>query len=141
MQIAGRLGIQVQDVNNVIIWGNHSSTQYPDVNHGTVKVSDSNLPIRQAVKDDDWLNGAFVTVCHRSVTCSIVLKEVFIVVLSGYDLSFFSFAYSGVHSGVKSNSNSLWFCTAMLHDNLMTGFLAQFSSKQFTPATYGVFLV
>ena len=30
--------MHVTDVRNVIIWGNHSSTQYPDVNHGTVKV-------------------------------------------------------------------------------------------------------
>ena len=75
MQIASRLDIRVQDVENVIIWGNHSSTQYPDVNHGTVSLPHK-TPIRQAVKDDDWLNGAFVTVRRCSVTCSIVMKEV-----------------------------------------------------------------
>ena len=30
------MGVPVAEVKNVIIWGNHSSTQYPDVNHGTV---------------------------------------------------------------------------------------------------------
>lgn len=64
MQIANRLDIRVQQVNNVIIWGNHSSTQYPDVNHGTVALPDGRVPIRQAVKDDDWLNGDFVKVYH-----------------------------------------------------------------------------
>ena len=73
MQVASRLGIRVQDVENVIIWGNHSSTQYPDVNHGTVTLPDGQLPIRQAVKDDNWLNGDFVKVCWCSVTCSVVL--------------------------------------------------------------------
>ena len=29
-----KAGVPVSDVKNVVIWGNHSSTQYPDVNHG-----------------------------------------------------------------------------------------------------------
>merc|ERR1719420_2842959 len=44
-QIAAKAGVGVADVQNVIIWGNHSSTQYPDVNHGTVK----GKPIRQVI--------------------------------------------------------------------------------------------
>ena len=53
------------EVKNAIIWGNHSSTQYPDVNHGTV----NGTPIREAVKDDDWLNGDFIsTVQQRGAT-------------------------------------------------------------------------
>ncbi|EDL07853.1 malate dehydrogenase 1, NAD (soluble), isoform CRA_e, partial [Mus musculus] len=35
-QIALKLGVTADDVKNVIIWGNHSSTQYPDVNHAKV---------------------------------------------------------------------------------------------------------
>ena len=64
VQIASRLGIRVEQVRNVIIWGNHSSTQYPDVNHGTVTMPEGHVPIRQAVKDDDWLNGDFVKVLY-----------------------------------------------------------------------------
>lgn len=97
MQIAGRLGIRVQDVENVIIWGNHSSTQYPDVNHGTVNLPDGQLPIRQAVKDDNWLNGDFVKVRQCSVTCSVVL----IVLLLMYLIVCFFFIHdSGFHLGV-----------------------------------------
>ena len=92
MQVASRLGIRVQDVENVIIWGNHSSTQYPDVNHGTVTLPDGQLPIRQAVKDDNWLNGDFVKVCWCSVTCSVVL-----IVLLMY---LFFFCNSGFHLSV-----------------------------------------
>jgi malate dehydrogenase len=55
-QISQRLQCAVSDVRNVIIWGNHSSTQYPDVNHGTVTRPDGlTLPIRTAVCDDAWL--------------------------------------------------------------------------------------
>jgi malate dehydrogenase len=59
-QLSEKLGVPVTDVSNVIIWGNHSSTQYPDVNHGTVVVAGAKVPIRTAVKDDAWLNEAFI---------------------------------------------------------------------------------
>lgn len=36
-QIAQRTGTNVSDVENIIIWGNHSATQYPDTFHATVK--------------------------------------------------------------------------------------------------------
>lgn len=55
-QIAERTGLHVSEVKNVIIWGNHSSTQYPDVNHGTA----GGKPIREVVKDDAYLNGPFI---------------------------------------------------------------------------------
>ena len=35
-QLAAKLGTHVNDVRRVIIWGNHSSTQYPDLHHATV---------------------------------------------------------------------------------------------------------
>ncbi|HXF08437.1 MAG TPA: malate dehydrogenase [Candidatus Acidoferrales bacterium] len=35
-QIAAKLGRHVNDVRRITIWGNHSSTQYPDLHHATV---------------------------------------------------------------------------------------------------------
>jgi len=35
-QLAGKLGKHVTDVRGVIIWGNHSATQFPDLAHATV---------------------------------------------------------------------------------------------------------
>ncbi|KAI3898628.1 hypothetical protein MKW98_000741 [Papaver atlanticum] len=59
-QVSERLSVQVSDVKNVIIWGNHSSTQYPDVTHATVKTSAGEKAIRELVADDAWLNGEFI---------------------------------------------------------------------------------
>lgn len=56
-QIADRTGSQVEDVQNIIIWGNHSATQYPDTFHATIKGN----PLRDVVKDDAWLDGAFLS--------------------------------------------------------------------------------
>ncbi|GKV12808.1 hypothetical protein SLEP1_g23906 [Rubroshorea leprosula] len=65
-QLSQRLNVHISDVKNVIIWGNHSSTQYPDVNHATVNTSDGEKPVRNAVEDDKWLKTEFITtVRHR----------------------------------------------------------------------------
>ena len=55
-QIAEKASTRVYNVSNVVIWGNHSSTQYPDVNQGTI----GGQSIRQFMKDDEWLNGEFI---------------------------------------------------------------------------------
>ncbi|CAH1792438.1 unnamed protein product [Owenia fusiformis] len=59
-QIAGRVGVTIDSVKNVIIWGNHSSTQFPDVSHGTVSVKGTAVPVSEAVKDDNWIKNEFI---------------------------------------------------------------------------------
>ena len=36
-QLALKSGADVEDVVGCIIWGNHSSTQYPDINSATIR--------------------------------------------------------------------------------------------------------
>lgn len=52
--------VSARDVRNVIIWGNHSSSQVPDATHATVMMDGKTLPAREAVSDDAWLDGEFV---------------------------------------------------------------------------------
>ena len=40
-QLAEKCGVLTTDVKNVIIWGNHSTTQYPDLNHAKIKGQDA----------------------------------------------------------------------------------------------------
>ncbi|MCK5477791.1 MAG: malate dehydrogenase [Methylococcales bacterium] len=40
-QLAEKAGVSSSDIKNVIIWGNHSSTQYPDLHHAKVKGQDA----------------------------------------------------------------------------------------------------
>eukprot|EP00803_Ostreobium_quekettii_P007204 evm.model.scf_2134EXC.2 EVM.evm.TU.scf_2134EXC.2 scf_2134EXC:4774-9585(-) len=56
-QVAEHIPCHVSEVKNVIIWGNHSSTQFPDVNHGTVM----GAPIREVVENDDYWDKQFIT--------------------------------------------------------------------------------
>uniref|UniRef100_A0A2K6G438 Malate dehydrogenase n=1 Tax=Propithecus coquereli TaxID=379532 RepID=A0A2K6G438_PROCO len=64
-QIALKLGVTADDVKNVIIWGNHSSTQYPDVNHAKVKLQGKEVGVYEALKDDSWLKGEFITTVQQ----------------------------------------------------------------------------
>ena len=57
-----RLGVKTDAIKKVIIWGNHSSTQYPDVQHATVFLNEDEISVKEAVKDDNWLEGEFLKV-------------------------------------------------------------------------------
>uniref|UniRef100_A0A8C7XUD0 Malate dehydrogenase n=1 Tax=Oryzias sinensis TaxID=183150 RepID=A0A8C7XUD0_9TELE len=64
-QVAMRCGVPATHVKNVIIWGNHSSTQYPDVHHCKVSMSSGELACFDAVKDDSWLKGDFIATVQQ----------------------------------------------------------------------------
>jgi len=64
-QIAKRLGVANSDVCKVTIWGNHSSTQFPDVDHAVASVGGKATPVRDAVKDDNWLNNDFISTVQK----------------------------------------------------------------------------
>ena len=70
-QVAQKAGVPVSDVKNCIIWGNHSSTQYPDVNHGVV----NGKRIREAIGDDSYLNGEFVTTVQQRGAAIIAARK------------------------------------------------------------------
>ncbi|KAJ7519619.1 hypothetical protein O6H91_20G046500 [Diphasiastrum complanatum] len=64
-QVAERAGVSVSDVKNVIIWGNHSSTQYPDVNHAVITTQEGEKPVRAIIADNAWLDGDFITTVQQ----------------------------------------------------------------------------
>lgn len=59
-------GVQGHQVKNLIIWGNHSPTMYPDVRFATV---DGKGKLTDSIKDNEWLQKTFVTdVAQRGTT-------------------------------------------------------------------------
>lgn len=54
-QLAEKTGCHVNDIQKMIIWGNHSATQYPDINHCLVK----GQPARSLV-DANWIEKDFI---------------------------------------------------------------------------------
>ncbi len=55
-QLAKKAGVAVRDVSNVCIWGNHSSTQYPDFYNAKIK----GVPVTDVIKDEAWLKDTFI---------------------------------------------------------------------------------
>jgi malate dehydrogenase len=54
--LAKKAGKPVRDVTNVTIWGNHSSTQFPDFFHARI----GGRPALEVIKDRQWLEGEFI---------------------------------------------------------------------------------
>lgn len=59
-QVAQKSGAHVTDVKRVIIWGNHSSTQVPDISHATV----AGKPARDVVTDA-WVQDTFIPTVQK----------------------------------------------------------------------------
>jgi malate dehydrogenase len=54
-QVTEKTGASLADVKKVIIWGNHSATQYPDLHHATV----GGKPALSLV-DESWFKDSFI---------------------------------------------------------------------------------
>ena len=52
-QLAKKAGVAVRDVTNMAIWGNHSTTQFPDFVHARI----GGKPAPDVIGDHDWLRG------------------------------------------------------------------------------------
>ena len=59
-QLAAKTGSHVNDISRMTIWGNHSATQYPDINHASVGDSKA-----ADLVDRDWLAEEFIPVVQQ----------------------------------------------------------------------------
>lgn len=69
-QIALRVGTDISNVKNVIIWGNHSATQYPDVANGTV----DDKPITHVV-ERAYLQSEFIEIVQKRGAAVIAARK------------------------------------------------------------------
>ncbi len=60
-QIAKKAGVDVTAVSNLGVWGNHSSTQYPDF----TKTLINGRPATEVITDRAWLQGEFITTVQQ----------------------------------------------------------------------------
>jgi malate dehydrogenase len=61
-QLAAKTGKPVASLSKMTIWGNHSSTQYPDLFHAEVEGANA----AASINDQTWLEGTFIpTVAKR----------------------------------------------------------------------------
>ncbi len=66
-QLATRVGRPVTSIKKMTIWGNHSSTQYPDLFHCEV----DGEPAHELVDDQEWIEQTFIPTVARRGTAII----------------------------------------------------------------------
>jgi malate dehydrogenase len=59
--LARKAGVPVTSVTGMAIWGNHSSTQFPDFENTSV----NSMPAVEAIDDVEWLRGEFITTVQQ----------------------------------------------------------------------------
>lgn len=115
-QIAKRLNVGPHQVKNVIIWGNHSSTQFPDASVAIVCSDDSCQKVTDALKDDAYLNGDFISTVQKRGQAVIQARKL-----------------SSAMSAAKAASDHMrdWFCGTQPGDFVSMGVISN-------GETYGV---
>ena len=60
-QLAHKAGVEITRVTNMTIWGNHSSTQYPDFYNAKI----DNRPANEVIGDEKWLKEDFIAAVQQ----------------------------------------------------------------------------
>jgi malate dehydrogenase len=60
-QLAIKAGLDVNEVKNLTIWGNHSATQYPDFYNAKIK----GKPVSDFISDSEWLKTQFIPIVQK----------------------------------------------------------------------------
>ena len=60
-QLAHKAGVGIGSVTNMTIWGNHSSTQYPDFYNARI----DNRPGNEVIGDEKWLKEEFIAIVQQ----------------------------------------------------------------------------
>lgn len=60
-QLAIKASVPITAIENMVIWGNHSATQYPDFYHARI----NGKPAAEVIADEQWLRNDFVSTVQK----------------------------------------------------------------------------
>jgi malate dehydrogenase len=60
-QLAAKTGASVSEITHMTIWGNHSTTQYPDLFHALVRGQNA----AELINDQEWLEATFLPTVQK----------------------------------------------------------------------------
>jgi malate dehydrogenase len=55
-QLAAKAGVKVDEIEKLVVWGNHSPTMFPDWSHATAK----GQPLAKLIDDDGWYKDTLI---------------------------------------------------------------------------------
>jgi malate dehydrogenase len=110
-QLAKKAGVQVNDVTNVTIWGNHSATQFPDFFNARI----GGKPATEVITDRAWLEGEFITTVQKRGAAIIEARGL------SSAASAANAAVDHVKSMLSSTPTGDWISSAVLSDGSKYG--------------------
>ncbi len=60
-QIALKLFQPIQDIKKMVVWGNHSGTQYPDLSHCEIR----GRKVLEVLQDQEWIESTFIPTVQK----------------------------------------------------------------------------
>jgi len=105
-QLATKAGIGVSAVTNVTIWGNHSTTQYPDAKNAKI----NGKPVFDVISDHEWLRGEMITKVQKRGAEIIAARG------SSSAFSAANAAIDHVRSLIEKTPEGDWFSAAIPSD-------------------------
>lgn len=78
-QIAGKTGCKVTEINKMVVWGNHSATQYPDVSYANINGEAVTSKI-----DQDWNVNTFIPTVQQRGAAIIKARGASSAASAGY---------------------------------------------------------
>ncbi|MDR2216322.1 MAG: malate dehydrogenase [Nevskiaceae bacterium] len=104
-QLAEKTGTHTTDIRKLTIWGNHSSTQYPDISHATV-----NGKAARSLVDQQWVENTFIPVVQQRGAAIIKARG------ASSAASAAAAAIDHVHTWIKGTADGDWVSMAVPSD-------------------------
>ena len=104
-QLAEKTGAHTTDIHKLTIWGNHSSTQYPDLSHATVGGKAA-----KSLVDQKWIEDTFIPVVQQRGAAIIKARG------ASSAASAASAAIDHVYTWVKGTAPGDWISMAVPSD-------------------------
>ena len=105
-QLAAKAGVHVTDVSNLAIWGNHSSTQYPDFYNAKI----GGQPVPSVIQDEEWLKNKFIPTVQQRGAAIIKARG------SSSAASAANAVVDTVHSLVTPTAEGDWYSVGICSD-------------------------
>ena len=105
-QLAIKSGQPISAVSRMTIWGNHSSTQYPDFENALI----GGKPAPEVINDRDWLENAFVETIQKRGAAILAARG------KSSAASAANAVLDHVRSAVRKTPGDEWFSAAILSD-------------------------
>lgn len=79
-QLSEKLKVENTRIKNVIIWGNHSATQYPDVDWSFIENNElgsvvTTTPVKSLISDDKYVQNEFIKTVQQRGTAIIQARK------------------------------------------------------------------